>query len=84
MRALTPVVRALRLVARSRDLTWTQAAWAAYITAEQGLEIALVVFAYGQGGITAAGLLALARSLTSAVTAPFTAGLGDRLDRRRC
>ena len=75
-------MRALRLVARSRDLTWTQAAWAAYITAEQGLEIALVVFAYGQGGITAAGLLALARSLTSALTAPFTAGLGDRLDRR--
>ncbi len=83
MHALTPVIRALRLVGRSRNLTWTQAAWAAYITAEQGLEITLVVFAYDQGGITAAGLLALARSMVSAATAPFTAGLGDRIDRRR-
>ena len=77
MRALTPVARAIRLVGRSRRLTWAQAAWAAYITAEQGLEIALVVFAYGHGGITAAGLLAAARSAASAVTAPFTAGLGE-------
>jgi predicted MFS family arabinose efflux permease len=82
MRALTPVARAVRLVGRSRRLTWAQAAWAAYITAEQGLEIALVVFAYGHGGIAAAGLLAAARSAASAVTAPFTAGLGDRFDRR--
>ena len=82
MRALTPVARAIRLVGRSRRLTWAQAAWAAYITAEQGLEIALVVFAYGHGGIAAAGLLAAARSGASAVTAPFTAGLGDRYDRR--
>ena len=82
MRALTPVARAVRLVGRSRRLTWAEAAWAAYITAEQGLEIALVVFAYGHGGIAAAGLLAAARSGASAVTAPFTAGLGDRFDRR--
>ena len=82
MRALTAVARAVRLVGRSRRLTWAQAAWAAYITAEQGLEIALVVFAYGHGGIAAAGLLAAARSSASAVTAPFTAGLGDRFDRR--
>src|SRR5512133_2257061 len=83
MRALTPVARAIRLVGRSRRLTWAQAAWAAYITAEQGLEIALVVFAYDHGGIAAAGLLAAARSAASAVTAPFTAGLGDRIERRR-
>src|SRR6478752_8577994 len=83
MRALTPVARAVRRVGRSRRLTWAQAAWAAYITAEQGLEIALVVFAYDHGGIAAAGLLAAARSAASAATAPFTAGLGDRLERRR-
>jgi MFS family permease len=82
MRALTPVARAVRLVGRSRRLTWAQAAWAAYITAEQGLEIALVVFAYDHGGIAAAGLLAAARSGASAVTAPFTAGLGDRFEHR--
>src|SRR4051794_41354983 len=74
MRALTPVARAVRLVGRSRKLTWAQAAWAAYITAEQGLEIALVVFAYGHGGIAAAGLLAAPRSGAPPGAAPFTAG----------
>jgi len=83
VRALTPVARALRLVWRNRDLRLIQVSWAAYITAEQGLEIALVVFAYDHGGIAAAGLLAAARSAASAATAPFTAGLGDRLERRR-
>src|SRR4051812_29145062 len=74
MRALTPVARAVRLVGRSRRLTWAEAAWAAYITAEQGLEIALVVFAYGHGGIAAAGLLAAPRSGAPPGAAPFTAG----------
>jgi predicted MFS family arabinose efflux permease len=76
-------VRAVRLAFRERDLTWTLGAWGAYISAEQGLEIALVIYAYGQGGIKAAGLLALARSLVAAGTAPFTAGLGDRFPRRK-
>jgi predicted MFS family arabinose efflux permease len=82
MRLLAPVTRAIRLAFRGRDLTWTLTAWGAYIAAEQGLEIALVIYAYGQGGIKAAGLLALARSLVAAGTAPFTSGLGDRFSRR--
>src|SRR3954469_18351498 len=82
MRLLAPVARAVRLAFRGRDLAWTLGAWGAYISAEQGLEIALVIYAYGQGGIKAAGLLALARSLVAAGTAPFTAGLGDRFPRR--
>jgi predicted MFS family arabinose efflux permease len=82
VRLLAPVTRAIRLAFRGRDLAWTLTAWGAYIAAEQGLEIALVIYAYGQGGIKAAGLLALARSLMAAGTAPFTSGLGDRFSRR--
>src|SRR5689334_23285292 len=82
MRLLAPVTRAIRLAFRGRDLAWTLTAWGAYIAAEQGLEIALVIYAYGQGGIKATGLLALARSLMAAGTAPFTSGLGDRFSRR--
>jgi len=55
------VVRATRLAFRGRDLAWTLGAWGAYIAAEQGLEIALVIYAYSAGGIKATGLLALAR-----------------------
>ncbi|HET6848726.1 MAG TPA: MFS transporter [Gaiellales bacterium] len=82
MQLLAPVTRAVRLAFRGRDLAWTLSAWGCYIAAEQGLEIALVIYAYGQGGIKATGLLALARSLVAASTAPFTAGLGDRFSRR--
>ena len=82
MRLLAPVTRAVRLAFRGRDLAWTLTAWGAYIAAEQGLEIALVIYAYGQGGIKATGLLALARSLVAAGSAPFTSGLGDRFSRR--
>lgn len=82
MSLLTPVRRAVRLAFGSRDLRWTLTAWGAYIAGEQGLDIGLVVYAYDKGGIEATGLLALARSLVSASTAPFTAGLGDRYSRR--
>jgi MFS family permease len=45
--------------------------------------IALAVFAYDAGGAAAVGLVALIRTVPSAVGAPFTALLGDRYDRGR-
>ena len=45
--------------------------------------IALAVFAYDAGGAAAVGLVALVRTVPSAVGAPFTALLGDRYDRAR-
>jgi MFS family permease len=45
--------------------------------------IALAVFAYDQGGAAAVGLVALIRTVPSAVGAPFTSLLGDRYDRAR-
>ena len=63
-------------------LGWLQSAWACCITGEQCFEIALAVFAYKEGGIAAAGTLALVRAAVSALTAPLTAGLGDRFRRQ--
>ena len=45
--------------------------------------IALAVFAYDQGGAAAVGLVALIRTVPSAVGAPFTSLLGDRYNRAR-
>jgi MFS family permease len=82
MGLLAPVRRALRLAFEGRDLGWSLVAWGWYIAGEQGLDIALVVYAYDEGGVRATGVLVLFRSLVSAITAPFTAGLGDRYPRR--
>jgi MFS family permease len=82
MRLLAPVWRAIQLAIRGRDLRWSMVAWGAYITCEQGLAIALIVYAYNAGGYEATGLLALARSVVAATTAPFTASFGDRFSRR--
>src|SRR5690242_15567100 len=71
-----------RLAFAEPGLARLQTAWAACISGEACFEIALAVFAYERGGITAAGVLALVRAAVSAATAPFTAGLGDRLARR--
>src|SRR3954465_8239437 len=71
-----------RLAFADRGLGWLQCAWACCITAEQCLEITLAVFAYTEGGIAAAGTLALVRAAVSALTAPLTAGLGDRFPRQ--
>jgi MFS family permease len=45
--------------------------------------IALFVFAYDLGGAAAVGLVALVRTVPSAVGAPFLAVLGDRYERGR-
>jgi MFS family permease len=81
-RRLRESLRCFRLAFADRPLGWLQSAWACCITGEQCFEIALAVFAYKEGGIAAAGTLALARAAVSALTAPLTAGLGDRFRRQ--
>lgn len=81
-RRLRESLLCFRLAFSDRALAWLQTAWACCITGEQCFEIALAVFAYQQGGITAAGTLALVRAAVSALTAPVTAGLGDRFRRQ--
>jgi MFS family permease len=74
--------RAFQDVFRNPALRRLQLAWAASILGTWAYGIAVVVYAYEQGGARAVGLVGLARWLAAAVASPFAALLGDRYDRR--
>lgn len=74
--------RAFRDVFRNQALRRIELAWAASILGTWAYGIAVVVYAYEQGGATAVGVVGLARWLAAAIASPFAALLGDRYDRR--
>jgi MFS family permease len=74
--------RAFQDVFRNPGLRRIELAWAASIVGTWAYGIAVVVYAYEQGGATAVGVVGLARWLAAAVASPFAALLGDRYDRR--
>jgi len=74
--------RALRGVFRNPALRRIELAWAASILGTWAYGIAVVVYAYEQGGAKAVGIVGLARWLAAAAASPFAALLGDRYDRR--
>jgi MFS family permease len=72
------VGRALTAVFRNPELRRVQLAFVAFNAAEFGTWIAMLVFAYEQGGTTTAGLVALAQLIPAGLCAPFAAVLADR------
>lgn len=74
--------RAFKDVFANPSLRRIQLAWAASILGTWAYGIAVVVYAYEQGGATAVGVVGLVRWLAAAAVSPFAALLGDRYDKR--
>lgn len=64
------------------DLRRLQAAWAFSIVSTWAYSIAIVVFAFDEGGATAVGVVSLLRWVAAGVVSPFAALLADRYERR--
>ena len=73
---------AFRNVFRNRGLRRLELAWAGSIIGTWAYAIAVVVYAYEQGGARAVGVVGLVRWIAAGVASPFAAILGDRYDRR--
>jgi MFS family permease len=69
-------------VLRNPSLRRLELAWAFSIVSTWAYGIAIVVYAYEQGGASAAGLVGLLRWVAAAAASPFASLLGDRYDRR--
>ena len=69
----------IRGVLRNPAMVRLQAASLLATAAEWGYVVALLVWAYGFGGVAAAGLIATVRMLPPIIGAPIAASLADRL-----
>lgn len=84
MRDGPPMRRAvLQAVVRNAALRRIAAGFAIFTMAEHATWIAVLVFAYGQGGTTEAGVIALVMLIPAALLAPFAATAGDRFPRQQ-
>lgn len=74
---------ALRAVAQNRTLRRVLAAFFLFNVVEWAAWVAVLVYAFGRGGTTEAGIVAMVQLLPAALLAPFGAVLGDRIRRDR-
>jgi MFS family permease len=73
--------RSFAAVFRSANLRRLQGAWSAVAIGHWGLLVAVSVYAYGQGGEKAVGIIFLLRLVPAGLLAPFVGVLGDRYRR---
>ena len=71
-------LHAFRSLAGNRTLVRVLAAYALFVLTEYAAWIAMLVFAYGHGGATVAGLVAVAQLVPGAILAPVMAAVADR------
>jgi MFS family permease len=74
--------RAFRGVVGNPGLLRLELAWACSVVGAWAYGIAVVVYAYEQGGARAVGVVGLLRWGIAALVSPFAAVFGDRYDRR--
>jgi MFS family permease len=76
-------LRAFAGIYRNPSLRRLQLAWIGSSVGTWGYVVALMVYAYRQGGPAAVGLVGLIRWVPAAIAAPFGGMLGDRFSRLR-
>jgi hypothetical protein len=82
-RDLAVSARALVSSFRNTDLARAQLAFVAFSICEWASFIALMVFAFDEGGVAAVGVISLIQLIPAAVIAPLGSVLGDRFRRER-
>jgi MFS family permease len=71
-------LHAFRSLAANRALPRVLAGYGLFVLTEYAVWIAMLVFAYTRGGVTVAGLVAVAQLVPAAVVAPMVAPIADR------